>query len=886
MNPLLWLAVSFALGIVIAHFSSFDWRIAALATSVFAIAAIIVKQTAAGPLLLVSFIALGTFSALVQKNSVAENRLRRMYDEGRIGSGEVVEVEGVLLGKPEPVFNGFVLDLDTRKLLRDGVEQSISGRLRLYASAETDEIKADYSSLGLQYGSRIRVACDPARGDSYLNPGVLPRKNALDLQGIDATATVKSPLLIEKLGEESVFIPVAGIYDLRALLIEQFRDKFSISTSGILNASLLGDKYFLDKQTADIFREGGTFHVLVISGLHITFIGGLTFLFVGFFTKRKVWRFVFTISFLWAYTLAVGADVPVVRASMMFTVLLFSQVIYRKSSLLNALGFCALVLLSWRPSELFDPSFQLTFVSVAAIVGVAFPLIEKLRSAGSWQPTAETPFPPNVPNWLRSCCETLYWREGVWKIESGRQIWSASLFKSPYLKWPKSFDPRKLVVFIFEGILVSIIAQAWLLPLLIVYFHRVSVASVLLNLWVGIFIALESFSAIAAVVLSSVSGLFGLPLIKLTELLNSALLSVPGIFVHMNWASFRLPAYTGPMKAIYLVYFLPLLVLAYSAYKWEPFAIDRQADKSTLDNLSVYAASALGFALLAVIVFHPLSAPFADGKLHVDLLDVGQGDSALVTFPGGETLLIDGGGKIKYRENDTDEQFQPDTRNIGEAVVSEFLWAKGYSRIDHILATHADADHIQGLVDVAKNFSIGSAFFGRMPESDPDFAELADVLRRRGVVAETIARGDVLKFGDVSVEVLYPRPIADPNAVSDNNHSVVLRIIFGARSILLTGDIERQAEMELISSGGTLVADLIKVPHHGSRTSSTQDFINAVGAKYAVISVGRSSAFGHPHKDVVDRWKAEGANVMTTGERGTISVSTDGRDFVITTFLP
>jgi competence protein ComEC len=286
-----------------------------------------------------------------------------------------------------------------------------------------------------------------------------------------------------------------------------------------------------------------------------------------------------------------------------------------------------------------------------------------------------------------------------------------------------------------------------------------------------------------------------------------------------------------------------------------------------------------------LIVFHPFSAPRPDGRLHFDFLDVGQGDAALVTFPDGRTLLVDGGGRIKFKaDDDVNETFEPDVRGIGEAVVSEFLWNRGYSRIDHILATHADADHIQGLTDVAKNFSIGSAAFGRTPMDDPDFAELADVLQRRGIHTELLARGDHFEYGGVRVEVLYPIASDDPNALSDNDHSVVLRIVYGSRVFLLTGDIERTAETALITNGGTLAADVVKVPHHGSRTSSMQQFIDPTGAKYAVISVGRSSPFGHPHTDVVERWRASGVEVMTTGERGTISVSTDGVDLKISTF--
>ena len=132
---------------------------------------------------------------------------------------------------------------------------------------------------------------------------------------------------------------------------------------------------------------------------------------------------------------------------------------------------------------------------------------------------------------------------------------------------------------------------------------------------------------------------------------------------------------------------------------------------------------------------------------------------------------------------------------------------------------------------------------------------------------------------------MYPTAIDDADAVSDNDHSVVLRVIYGNRTFLLTGDIEQQAEMTLLNSGGTLAADLVKVAHHGSRTSSTQGFINAVGPKTAIISVGRSSPFGHPHPEIVERWTASGATVLTTGERGMISVSTDGLDLELTSFI-
>jgi competence protein ComEC len=284
--------------------------------------------------------------------------------------------------------------------------------------------------------------------------------------------------------------------------------------------------------------------------------------------------------------------------------------------------------------------------------------------------------------------------------------------------------------------------------------------------------------------------------------------------------------------------------------------------------------------IATLIIFHPFSAPLPDGDLHIDFLDVGQGDAALVTFPNGETMLVDGGGRQNY--NDDDDAFEPDVPRIGEAVVSEVLWERGLSRIDHIVATHADADHIQGLVDVSKNFRVRDGFVGRL-QADPDLAELMNVWHERGVPAAQVAAGDVLDIGAVRIEVLNPVD-GSPDRMSPNNGSIVLRLIYGETEILLTADIEREAEAMLIASGRPLSADVVKVPHHGSRSSSTEEFVKAVSPGFAIISVGRRSMFGHPHPEVVERWKASGANVMTTGERGMISVSTNGKDISIKQF--
>src|ERR1043166_5045035 len=205
----------------------------------------------------------------------------------------------------------------SEKLRFRGDDRTVSGVVRIFVPRPTVELGDDLRSQisDLKYGSRIRVTCALMREDGYLDPGVQTRREVLDRVGVDAGCTVKSPLLIEHIADESVFIPLAWVYGQRANLIDAFHDHLEPRAAGIMIASLLGDKYFLGKGTADLFREGSTFHILVISGLHITFIGGILLLFIRRFTRNRWLQFAVTASVLWAYTLVVGADVPVVRAS-------------------------------------------------------------------------------------------------------------------------------------------------------------------------------------------------------------------------------------------------------------------------------------------------------------------------------------------------------------------------------------------------------------------------------------------------------------------------------------------------------------------------------------------------------------------------------------------
>lgn len=883
LNPLFWTAAAFAIGIVLASYRLLDFHIAvgiALTSSFLAI--LLSKFRHSGLLIIIAAVAVGSLVFYEEQLSITDDRIRTIYDTGQLTSADVITVFGRVSSGPEPAHQGAVIEVDVSQVKKRDAEINSSGRVRFFINADSEDALADLNALGLKSGSVIKAYTSLDRDERYHNPGVRSRRKMLDHQRIDATATIKSPLLIEKTADGAMS-PLNAVYDLRRDVINDIRDRFNTSTAGILIASTLGDKYFLDSRDSDVFRSGGTFHILVISGLHITIIGLIVIFIVSRITRNRYARFISATAILWSYALAVGAEPPVVRAAVMFTVLLFSHVIYRNASMLNSLGLCGLILLAIRPSDLFNPSFQLTFLSVLAIVAVAVPLITQMREIGAWMPKSDTPFPPQCSQFFRRVCETLYWNEAAWTIEMNRQVWSAKLFKSPLFGWFGVDALRRAVTTVVEGIIVSASVQLFLLPLMAVYFHRIPLLGVLLNIWAGVMLAAESVIALLAILIGQISDLAALPFVRVAELINWLLVASQQFFITGFVPDVRVPVYSGYAAHIYFVYFIPLIFIAFAVLNWRPF--ERQLKIGKLKIFSMALSLILLAAFAAVIVTHPFSEAVPDGRLTVEFIDVGQGDAAFITFPNGEKMLIDGGGRPNMSGDNDIDDLQPDVPRIGEIVVSEFLWEKGISNIDHVVGTHADADHVQGLEDVLQNFNVGNLYVGNDDKQPSESDLLLHIADKRNVPITRLTAGQILNIDGVTINVLWPR-VGENSALSDNDLSLVLLINYGERTFLFTGDIEKYAEAELVSSGQLLRVDVLKVAHHGSRTSSTTDFISLSKPEFAIISVGRRSLFGHPHTEVVKTLTESGAKIIRTGQNGTITISTDGKDLRHSTYIP
>lgn len=523
-HPLAILAASLALGILLARFTSVPLNPSlafGAACSSLAIYSLLKRQMQFATLFLtLAFCCAGAAMMSLEQSTVGAERIKRLYDDGLIASGDPVEVTGIVARAPEPAPDGFYLTLDVAELRSKGTKRQAAGQVLLFAPVHDDRARLEYEKLELRYGARVNVMAALDRADSFRNPGVSSLTEYLERSGVDATAMIKSPLLVERRDDVRVFLPLAWIYEWRQRLLTLIDEKFSPETSGVLDAALLGNRSRLSHSTAERFREGGTFHFLIISGLHIGFIGGLIYFLMRRVTKRRVLQFLVSSAFLWAYTIAIGARISVVRAALMFTIIALAPVLHRRAQSLNALGCAALVLLIWRPSDLFDPSFQLTFIAVLGIILIAAPLLEKLRDIGAWRPTRETPYPPACARWLRIFCETLFWSERGWQRELARANYSYRLFKTPLAARLERFHVQRPLRYAFGLLVISASVQLALLPLLILYFHRLSFAALVLNIFVGALLALLGLIALLALLCSQLSATLATPLIKLAEGLN------------------------------------------------------------------------------------------------------------------------------------------------------------------------------------------------------------------------------------------------------------------------------------------------------------------------------------------------------------------------------
>jgi competence protein ComEC len=599
---------------------------------------------------------------------------------------------------------------------------------------------------------------------------------------------------------------------------------------------------------------------------------------------------------IWSYAAMVGAEPPVLRAVLMLSIHLIGRELARSHSGANGLGAAVLGMLAWQPPGLFDPGFQLSFLAVAVIVVWVVPLGERLRAIGGWQPTVATPFPPQAPRLVRWAAELLFWDGARFQREMRRERIRYRLPKAPVATWLSRRRLQSVLRAIGLGLLSTTLIQVALLPLMIDRFHRVSLLSPAINLIESALITILMVGGALEVGLhvflwaageengwcSQVGWAHALgELGDWSVRIGEAMARWPG-------GSLRPPGIPGIGPLLFLVYGGALLVLLWRLQRWNPLGPPQGGEERKRSRRAtglVVGASLLLFSIPLVFLLPLVPHARPVGRLSLTFLDVGQGDAILASFPDRQLMLIDSGGDARLGrtrdllETEPESTFEEDQPGIAEMAVMPFLWVQGVRRLDRIVGTHDHEDHIGGFATLVRNFSVGEAWQGGGEEGR--FREMAG---GAGIPLRRLGTGETFEIGGVRVESLF---VADPRRFrSPNDRSLVLRLTYGEHRFLLPGDLEAGAEEALLAAGLDPAAEVLKVGHHGSRTSSTVPFLDRVGARIAIISAGSPSPFGHPHPEVLDRLDQRGVRVYRTSACGAITLSTDGKDLSIETTVP
>jgi competence protein ComEC len=844
-----------------------------------------------GLLLILSFFC-GCALWALNEAGVGEDRVRRLFERGELTVEEPVEIWGTLNEAPELAPDRIYLSVAVEKIATLGKERAASGVVQIVAPLRDDESRNEYEQLAIDYGSRLRALGHLNNRSGYRNPGAPDFDEMLEHRGFDATGAVKSPLLIENLGAGNRSAILHRLYRIRAGALAVTLRSFTQPTSGILAAALFGNRHFLSRDTAETFRAGGTFHLLVISGLHVAMIAIVALWLVKRLSSSRIIQFSLVLALMWAYALMVGAQPSITRAVVMLSVALVGQLLFRASIGANTLAASAIALLAWQPRDIFNPAFQLSFLTVLMIVVFASPLYLRLKEIGQWQPSASTPYPPRVPKPVKWLAETLFWNEREFREEMRRDPIRYRLEKSRAAVWLNRFRLQSAAAWIVITLVTTTGVQIGLLPVMIHYFHRFSIVSPVANVIEAALVFALMIAGAAYLLIYSLIGAWALKLAPAVNAIGWLTVEAGKPLLEWRRASFRVPDFGEGREWVFIAYFAAALILIIAVNEWNPFRKGDQAADARRRIIGRIAAATSTLTIIALgwlLIVHPFTHEYERGRLSVTFLDVGQGDAMLIAFPQGSLMLLDGGGRIAFdsREGyeEREEVFVEDRLGVAEAAVMPYLWRRGVKRLDWIAASHGHPDHVEGFTEIVRSFEIGQAARPAAPSNNlpPDLFDQA--LRSAGLPARYLKRSDDLVIDGARVEILSPPIQTEARPLSENDQSLVLRVSFGQRSFLLTGDIEREAEEMLVASASDLRADVLKVAHHGSKTSSTKEFLERVRPQHAVISVADPSPFGHPHAEVLARLQTAGARIWRTSECGAITISTDGSDLRVETFV-
>ena len=746
----------------------------------------------------------------------------------------------------------------------------------------------------LKFGDEILLTGEFERPNGARNYKGFDYKNYLKSKRIYGTVQLDSYKLI---GKDRADVGSKIINSVQNNMKENINEILGNEEAALCIGVLVGDREAISEEVEDDFQKSNLTHMLAVSGSHITYIINALAIMLSKTSKR--FGKVFTIVFLVFFMALTGFTSSVVRASIMGMLILVASLVHRKSDTFNNLGISSLIILLVNPYAIADVGFTLSFGGTIGIVllgskvmKLLYKIVENVTN-GKVSLNGETVI-ENDGEVFSIGKQLMRGSKEVGNSNSEGKIVEKDISKDNQIKEGNSKEQgriaekkrviiEKIIKYLINSLGITLAANLVIIPIMAYNFSTVS-----FTFWLSNVLAAPVMEAatILGFIVYFISILF-MPFAEFLGIFLNVLLKA--LLKIAEWTAV-IPGSSIYIKTPYVIecaaYYLLLAVVfdvgqlrEFLKKYWYKLKDDkcralgivtcqREAEKKANNKVSKRILPIV-CTIIVITVTASIISMMPD-NLRVYFVDVGQGDCTLIQTPTNKTILVDGGGS------------EFGSFDVGESTLLPYLLDRRITTIDYMLISHTDSDHIGGLFATIENLRVKNIIIGKQGETSDNFNRLVGMIEEKNINVIVAEKGKIIKIDKYSYfEVLFPEDTLIKENVLNNN-SVVAKFNCMDFSMLFTGDIEEIAEnriCELYADSNKLNATVLKVAHHGSKTSSTDEFLELVDPKIALVGVGANNNFGHPNEEVIDRLKTFTKLIYRTDEMGEIELkfSKDGK---------